>query len=370
MKTNAQKYFAKKLESDKFLERINYWVDQPNRILCDAIVASSNIRIGAILEDRTCEGLRYEAEIMLLTPTNYQYTINYGRLDFLLIESTWETSTGHWNLGQSSPSKCRQELNVIVTLAKEKGIPTVYWFTKDNIYHEHYIEFARNFDYVFCIDPIEVKKLACDEVEAFWLPPCVQPRVHDQIKGKIEKTINLLLDGWVDIDKFSTHYPDIEEMLNNGLKVIESRYQVFENRKKLVNGGICGILGSVTKRGRLTAMHSAEKLLTFDKTVSTRTSQVIMTLEAVAAGLPVIHCGELDAGDPRINLVVLSTPSDVLAILKSKEQVTHVLPKLPLENTFKYTLNKILNVVAGAEISDNDKTTYIDMPSQRKLMSK
>jgi hypothetical protein len=346
MKINAQRHFAKKQDSDKLLERINYWTSERERDLCDPIVPRSRTRVGAILEDRTSDGLRYEVELMLLTPANYHYFIKYGKLDLLIMESIWETSTGHWNLGQLSSANCRNELLEIVKIAKDKGIPTVYWFTKDSIYHDHYIDFARNFDHVFCSDVSEVKKLEADGVAAAWLPPCVQTCVHDQMRGKIEKSISVLFDGWADIDKFSEHYPDIGEMLNNGLKVIESRYQVFETRKKLINGNIDGILGSVTQRGRLMTMHSAEKFLTFDKTASTRTTQIIMTLDAIAAGLPVIHCGALEIGDPRINMVSISTPNDVLAILRSPENSKYMLPELPLENTFNYAVNKIMEEVS------------------------
>ena len=71
-----------------------------------------------------------------------------------------------------------------------------------------------------------------------------------------------------------------------------------------------------------------------------------MTLDAIAAGLPVLHCGALENGDPRLKLVQVCTPSEVLSILKSPDSSNYKSTELPAENTFNHAVKKIMDVVS------------------------
>src|SRR5690554_4098889 len=62
---------------------------------------NSDLRIAVVVSDGLFDSLRFEGNLMLITPDNWQRVLQHGYPDLLLVESTWDTVTGHWYLAQN-----------------------------------------------------------------------------------------------------------------------------------------------------------------------------------------------------------------------------------------------------------------------------
>jgi hypothetical protein len=268
---------------------------------------NSSLRIAAIAEDRLAAGLEFEGELLLLTPQNWASVLRYTRPDLLLVESMLVSSTGHWHLGQHPRSSGFAELAGIVKTARELGIPTVFWMTKGHEYHEHYRDFASGFDLVCCADPKEVDRLADEGIEAQVLLPCVQPALYNPFRRYEERDafgLDVLFDGWADIDRLGEPTSVLRELLPFGLAIIESRYEMFRSRLAIVPDYRDHVLGCVTPSARRMALKYAKSYATLQASLSNATTQQWMSLEAAASRVPVVHCGSLPKGDLRRQFVV------------------------------------------------------------------
>ena len=192
-----------KTHSDEILGRIHHWVPPVPDFEPIKKKLNSSLKIAAIVDERLYQGVRNEGDLFLLTPDNWKYVLKYGEIDFLLVESCWKTVTGHWYLGQSVHVENNEKLLKIISFAKKNAIPTVFWNTQDHLYHTHYNQFAKNFDYVFCADHVECHLLKKEGIKAEWLPPSIQPAIHNgfiQHDPNCAKfSIDTLYDGYTDI---------------------------------------------------------------------------------------------------------------------------------------------------------------------------
>ena len=293
-------YIATRYETEKLIERIGYWVPSGEIGIHESITPKTNLKIAAIVEERLYQGLRQEARMMLLTPHNWKATLQYAKPDLLLMESIWTTATGHWHMAQCPPAEERNKLLEIVSLARKTGIPTVFWMTKNNVYHQHYKDFARHFDFAFCADPIEIEKLHIDGLNSMLLLPCATQ--VENIKNQT-RTIPFLFDGWADLDKYTADLDILKSLKPHGLKIIESRYQIFKKRAGFLADYKEQLIGCVTRQGRLAALAASQFYVTFEKTLSTTTTQQWMALEAIGLGAAVLHVGEININDPRYSSV-------------------------------------------------------------------
>ena len=100
-------------EEDRLLEMTLYW-EPPVPYWKSRKCPNSNLKMAVIVGDRLYRGLLFEGEMLLLTPANWKYVLRYGAPDILLIESTWDTATGHWPMAQCKASPDYQELVEIV----------------------------------------------------------------------------------------------------------------------------------------------------------------------------------------------------------------------------------------------------------------
>lgn len=309
---SENQFLAIRPDTDKLLERIGYWIPPLPAWQLPKKRPSSSLRIACIVEERLYQGLRFEGQLMLLTPYNWKRILVHAQPDILLMESIWTTATGHWHMAQCPPSPERNELLEIISQARQQSIPTVFWITKGHAYHEHYKDFAHHFDFVFCADPVEAEQLNKEGVKIEMLQPCFQPALYHPIEKNNSNghssTLKLLYDGWADLDRMTQELAIVNELKPYGLNIVESRYNIFSNRKNILPDFKDCILGCITTRDRIAILPYVKASVTFEKTLSLPTTQQWMTLEMAACCVPVVHHGTLEESDPRKG-VVLESPN-------------------------------------------------------------
>lgn len=306
-KNKIEKSHLLPAEADIVLDMTHNW--SPKLPIARPLLKNPNsgLKIACILEDNLFKGLSCEGYVFPLTPSNWKQVLRYSKPDLLMMDSFWNTATGHWHMGQCIESTWYKTLIEIIELAKSRSIPTIYWFTKGHEYHDMYKHFLVNFDYVFCADLIEVEKLRLEGNDADSLLPCVQPAYFNPFKDfnhYNDFEFNILFDGWADLDRLKDDLDILKELRENGLKIIESRYQLFSNRLEHLPEFKKHIIGCVNFNYKIHALKYAKSYITFEKSLSSKTTQQWMTLEALACRLPVVHYGILDDSDLRKSLVI------------------------------------------------------------------
>jgi Glycosyl transferase family 2 len=313
---------------DEVIRRIHWWTPPVSLYKLKAKKRlNSSLRIAAIVSNRLWNGLRYEGTLLLLTPQTWRAVLTYGRPGLLLVESCWESATGHWYLGQTGRTGEHAELREILALAGAKGIPRVFWHTQDHGYHTQYREFARHFDFVFCADDREAQALCEAGVDSDLLLPAVQPAIFNPLRPygfDDSLAIGLLLDGIVDLLRDAAALEVLRRLRSEGLKLIDSHSLIFMKKMRDLEGFESNLLGCVTAQGRLTAMKYAQIVLMLESHL-TLTEQRWRALETAACRTPIIHYGRLPEGDLRKGLVVEAASQDSLpaAIAALRENELH-----------------------------------------------
>ena len=300
---DMQPDISKQLHPEALLKRIMYWDPPVPGWVPLKKTKNSTLRFACIAGEGLSCGLAFEGEMLTLTPDNWRQAIQYGKLDFILIESFWETFSGHWYMGLFEKSPYHGELVSLIDFAKERSVPTVFWMTRGHEYHHLYKHCAQYFDLVCCADSLETTLFAEMSIQAHLLLPCVQPALYNPFRHfehKEELSINMLFDGWADIDRFGEPLLAVlSGMLDLGGSIIESRYQIFRNRLKNTSQYERHILGCTTQSGKITALKYADTYISANATLSTKTTRQWMALEAAASRAAVVHAGALQDDDLR-----------------------------------------------------------------------
>lgn len=309
--------FAVEPFPDEVLRRIAYWAPPgsaepgwPRR------QPRTGLRIATITGERLWHGFRHEAHVFPLTPGNWQAVLRHGGIDLLLVESCWETVTGHWYLAQSGHGRESALLKELLETARAAGVPRVFWNTADHCWHAHYRDIARQFDHVFCADQREAASLRAEGVKAAVLSPAVQPGEFNPVRPAPAGTNTpgqLLFDGIVDLLRPTAGSAVIRKLLDRGLEAMDSHCVVFANRLEDEGEAAENLRGCVTRRHRIAALRDARLLLTLRDSHLTQTEQRWRLLESAACRVPIVQLGLPDEGDPGASLV--TTAADEAALL-------------------------------------------------------
>lgn len=139
------------------------------------------LRIAAIMDEFTYLSFSAEADVLQLTPDNWQAEIQNFNPDFLFIESAWQGKESLWKTKVSSFATEVQEL---IKHCRNNDIPSMLWNKEDPVHFGTFIELAKNVDVVFTtdIDCIKKYKRHVGHNRVYLLPFAAQPKVHNPIE--------------------------------------------------------------------------------------------------------------------------------------------------------------------------------------------
>jgi hypothetical protein len=100
--------------------------------------------------------LAHACRIMHVTPRNSAFVLSLWRPDILFVESCWAGWRGAWRCGIASyrdhPARNNRALRRVVTEARARGIPTVFWNREDDVHFDRFIASAALFDVILTVD--------------------------------------------------------------------------------------------------------------------------------------------------------------------------------------------------------------------------
>jgi hypothetical protein len=116
-----------------------------------------HLKIALVADSFTTACLSAECRIRSLTPKNYDEVIKSWKPDLLFVESAFHGHNGSWRflLGRQPKWLHRGEPKAIrrlVALARERGIPAVFWNKDDGAFFDDFIDLAQCFEHVFTAD--------------------------------------------------------------------------------------------------------------------------------------------------------------------------------------------------------------------------
>lgn len=268
----------------------------------------SSLRIAAILGDRLFQGVRFEGELLLLTPSRINVALEFGHLDILLVESVTRSSDGVWNTSASAEPEQQEMLARALMIAREKLVPTVFWLTAGQEKFADYQKTADLFDLIACADPKTADHLVKEGRNAVYLPPCVQPIIFNPFRYLSDQSspeLNILFDKGTDLLEFDTVRPAIEGLSRHGLTIVESRTAQDDGSRSLSDKAQDNLpFAFVSPEARLAALKSAKAYVSCGTSTSTWVEQQWMALEAAACRMAVVHLGRLEANDLLSDVVV------------------------------------------------------------------
>ena len=125
-------------------------------------------------------------EIGLLPASRDRWQGQIGAAHFVFAESAWNANGGGWQ-GAFSRFGQKPVMERVLSEARSRGIPSVFWNKEDPVHFDQFLPVARAFDHVFTTDANVVERyrsaLGHDRVHA--LTFAAQPRIHNPI-GRIQ----------------------------------------------------------------------------------------------------------------------------------------------------------------------------------------
>jgi hypothetical protein len=115
------------------------------------------LKIALVADYFTTACLSAECRIRSLTPQNYEEVIRSWRPDFIFVESAFHGHQQTWRyLLARQPKLFRlgppKAVGRLLALARDLGIPAVFWNKDDGSFFEDFIDLAKSFDHVFTTD--------------------------------------------------------------------------------------------------------------------------------------------------------------------------------------------------------------------------
>lgn len=259
-------------------------------------IQNSSLRIAGIFSDRLYQGLRYEGDLLLLTPNRFNRVLRYGMPDFLLVESVTHSCDGAWFFFHEGEEDQSTELATAVNIAQSLSIPTVFWLTVGHEYVSWYKEFAILFDFIACADIESVAYFLSIGKKAFYLPPCIQPAIFNPLHNATSfesKKNNILFDKGLD----TLLYPEINHIINDleDITIFESRLDFINDSKSNYSELLYDNKIPIFSHPKRThALKNSRIYATTYKSHCTPVEQQWMILEAAACRLPIIYLGRLE----------------------------------------------------------------------------
>jgi len=319
-----------------------------------------DLRIAVIMDDIFYELFKYEANLITVTPDNWEQVLNKDRPDFLLVDSAWHGNDSSWgsqivNLRQRSDSR----LPELVQWCKTQNIPTAFWNKEDPAHYDEFLDAARLFDYVFTTDAdcIERYKKDLGHNNISCLPFAVQPRVHNPV-GSARKIRDVGFAGsW-----YFRHTDRIKQMkyilkpaLKYDVDIFDRNYSMSQELYRFPAEYQSSIVGELSYDEMVFAYKMYKLFLNVNSVPNSPTMFPRRVLEILASGNCVLsgYCKGIDNLLGSDIVPMSSSPQETELLLKKllednelRDRLAHLgLRKIMREHTCEKRLDYILQTM-------------------------
>ena len=252
--------------------------------------------VAAILDTFTEYCLRYEADLVLLTPKQWKRQLERAQPTFLLVESAWSGNNGEWRyLLTNYKSRDVNPLRDLVRYCREHKLTTVFWNKEDPPNFDVFIDVAKEFDFVFTtdVDSISKYKEICEHDRVHLMAFACQPRLHNPCRDKSWPRYPVCFAGsWM--QKYSERRRSLDDLLEPalafGLHIFDRNLKVtgYDSRYRFPDRYQSAIKGSLDYEHMLTAYRCYDVMLNVNTVTDSPTMFSRRVFESLACGTPVI----------------------------------------------------------------------------------
>ena len=252
--------------------------------------------VAAILDTFTEYCLRYEADLVLLTPKQWKRQLERAQPTFLLVESAWSGNNGEWRyLLTNYKSRDVNPLRDLVKHCREHGLTTVFWNKEDPPNFDVFIDAAKEFDFVFTTDAdcIPKYKEICGHDRVYLMAFACQPRLHNPCRDKSWPRYPVCFAGsWM--EKYSERRRSLDDLLEPalafGLHIFDRNFKVtgYDSRYRFPDRYRSAIKGSLDYEHMLTAYRCYDVMMNVNTVTDSPTMFSRRVFESLACGTPVI----------------------------------------------------------------------------------
>lgn len=127
-------------------------------------------RIALVADQFTTFSLMPDADLIHITPLDWQWKLRIFKPDFLFVESAWRGHKNSWqgkiaSYAHNSPVK--PELSKLVAFCQKRYIPTIFWNKEDPFHFERFADAAALFDVIYTTDADSVARYQALPRQAF-----------------------------------------------------------------------------------------------------------------------------------------------------------------------------------------------------------
>ena len=253
--------------------------------------------VAAILDTFSEYCLRYEADLVLLTPRDWREEMARSRPAFLLVESAWRGNNGAWRgLITDNVTLESNPLRDLLQYCRERDISTVFWSKEDPPNFEFFINAAKAFDVVFTSDAdcIPRYKEMCGHNRIYPMPFAAQPRLHNPCRKTAWPHHAVCFAGsWMG-DKYPERAGSLrfllEPALRLGLHIFDRNLNRpdFGPKYRFPDRYQTAIKGSLNYEEMLTAYRCYDVMLNTNSVTDSPTMFSRRVFECLACGTPVV----------------------------------------------------------------------------------
>ena len=260
--------------------------------------------VAAILDTFTEYCLRYEADLVLLTPKQWKRQLERAQPTFLLVESAWSGNNGEWRyLLTNYKSRDVNPLRDLVRYCREHKLTTVFWNKEDPPNFDVFIDAAKEFDFVFTTDAdcIPKYKEICGHDRVYLMAFACQPRLHNPCRDKSWPRYPVCFAGsWM--EKYSERRRSLDDLLEPalafGLHIFDRNLKVtgYDSRYRFPDRYQSAIKGSLDYENMLTAYRCYDVMMNVNTVTDSPTMFSRRVFESLACGTPVISTDSVGLG--------------------------------------------------------------------------
>ncbi|MCU1567140.1 MAG: glycosyl transferase family 1 [Pseudarthrobacter sp.] len=213
-----------------------------------------DLTIGIISDQFTLEGLKGEANLVVLHPDTWRDQLEAQSVDALFVESAWEGIDGLWRQKVGYYDEERfSTLESILSWCNTAGVPTIFWNKEDPVHYNRFSRTSERFDHVFTTDADCLRRYKANagptQLTVASLPFYAQPKLHNIAPSAREYSHTLAYAGSYYGDRFKARSAELAKLLTtakaHGLTIYdrqhlnpESPYRFPSDLAAFVQGGL------------------------------------------------------------------------------------------------------------------------------------
>ena len=332
--------------------------------------------VAAILDTFSEYCLRYETNLVLLTPDTWREEVELLPPAFLLVESAWKGNNGAWQyLITRYLERKESPLGDLLQYCRMRNIKTVFWNKEDPPNFDWFIDAAKEFDIVFTTDADSIPKYRdlCGHNEIFTLPFAAQPKIHNPCRNSSWPRFSVCFAGsWMKKHKQRVESLPflLEPAIQFGLHIYDRNHGISGplSKYRFPDPFVESVMGSLNYEEMLTAYRCYNVMLNVNNVTESPTMFSRRVFESLACGTPVVSnrsvgMKALLRDHVRIANCAEETNKHLKELLNDEEarmREAHLAYRFVHENhTYRHRMNEVLTRVGLAAREESNPSVSV-----------